>query len=346
MKKRFLIVFICCFTISVLGVNAQKSELLSASDSKRIASSDKKINKGNLIAEKKEKYTSQIEELENGDGRIRIGKIERLKTKANKEVIKSASYYKDGYSKKYKTYRKVVNQGLKNKTLNPDVSKMKDYAATAYKNGRKWRRKSSGLSDVNKAVEYLYKANGVEEDAIKTLVKIIESGNVVEEKESLVIEQTKDSVIEVPDTSSVIEPPILLLPKDTLPSVNDSTSISVTVDSTSMSPKLDEVTPLIEDQAVVIEPEKSNELLLYFSVQVLAEKQPVPKEKVITLYNGPLEVVKHEADGWYRYSIGKFENLEDAKDMIAKTGIKGYVVAYHNEERISTRQAVELMTAE
>jgi len=335
--------------MSLIGINAQKSELLSASDSKKIASSDKKISKGDLITERKVKYTSQIEELENNEGRVRIRKIERLTIKANKEVIKSASYYKDGYGKKYKTYKKAVSRGIKNEILSADeVGDVKKHAAIVYKNGRKWRRKSSNQSDVSKAVDYLLKANGVEADAIKSLVKILDLGMVAKDENFVVDEQVKDSLVEIPDTSliGIIKPTVLLVANDSMVTVSDSSNVFEVVDSISKSPELIGIATVVEEDSVSNEPEKVKELLLYFSVQFLAEKKPVPKEKIRSLYNGSLEVIKHEADGWCRYSIGRFEKLEDAKEMIAKSGIEGYVVAYNNKERISTRRAVELMTAE
>ena len=75
----------------------------------------------------------------------------------------------------------------------------------------------------------------------------------------------------------------------------------------------------------------------------MADKQPVPKEKITSMYNGPLEVIKHEADGWFRYSVGKFTDINEAKQTLQSSGIKGYVVAYHNNTRISTREAIEIM---
>ncbi|TLX74096.1 SPOR domain-containing protein [Labilibacter sediminis] len=344
MKNILLLVLICCIPVISTGILAQNADVLSSSDSKRIAKADKKISKGDQVVEKKQKYSSQIEALESSGGSVRTGKIERLEKKANKEIIKSASFYKDGYGKKYSAYKKAVSREIKNNNLGSEAEKIKSHASKAYKNGRKWRRKSAGTADVGKAVDYLFKANGIESDAIKNLARVLETAKV---EEDLVVEQIQeqvDSVVEVPDTSSVlVAPPVaLVVPEDT--TINTVVDSALVVqDSVVVVDSVQVVVPVIPEEAPVEEVVEKKELALYFSVQFLAEKQPVPKEKITNLYDGPHEVVKHEADGWYRYSIGKFESLEKAKQALSQSGVKGYIVAYHNEERISTRRAAELI---
>jgi len=339
--SRIIILLFFCFLF--ISVQSQNNGLTS-SDIKKIEKAELKIKKAEAVVDKQEKYTSQIKELE-ASGSGRVGKIERLQTKANGIVIKSASYFKEGYGQKYKTFRSAVKREMGEGNLPETMINQLTQAHKAYKIGRKWRRKSDGNPDVNKGVEYLFKANGIEKDAIAGLEKAMnnyERKELIPEEENVVAIEI-DSTIFIPDTTKnqvLSESPLLteldsIAPQDTLNQNSlamDSVGIvfSDTINSTIQEPILEE--PVKE------------ELDTYFTIQFLAEKQPVPKEKINSLYDGPFEIVKNEAEGWYRYSFGKFTSLDEAKEMLTKSGVRGYVVAYHNGSRISTREAIDILS--
>ncbi len=352
-KTLFPIGFLLVFTVMSAQNSSHKG--LSAGDLKKIERAEKKIKKAEAIVEKQEKYTSQVEALENSNS-SRVGKIERLMTKANGVVMQSSSYYKEGYGIKYKAYKKAFGRELKKGTLDGESLKLKELAQKAYKTGRKWRRKSEGQKDVNRGVDYLYKANGIEDDAIKSLIKALDGmgdqhNNTITENP----EPVQDSVVAIQDSMEVLTGPMVeILEADSVASdevvmVNDSLATASMVSDSIVTTSVDTATIVVPEinEEVVSEPElEIKEMNTYFSIQFLAEKQPVPKDKIASLYGGTHEVLKHEADGWYRYSFGKFGSLEEAKNELGKSGTKGYVVAYHNNKRISTREAVELMAGE
>ncbi len=370
------ILFIGLILFVSLQTNAQNK--LSESDQKKVAIAEKKIKKAESIVRKADKYTSEIESLKN-DGSVRTRKIQKLETKANRIIIKSSSYYKDGFGKKYNTYRGAVQQNIKEGNLSTNYESKKDEAHKTYRIGRKWRRKSNSQGNVDKGVEYLLKANEVEGKAIGSLIDIIANVKDVSLNEEITLtedstnqptnivaiqalepiteEANLDSTLVIAEDSIIstqtdsLKQDVALV-QDTLsttPLVQDTVQ-SIVPDTTSVLTDTEEtasiIEPVVEEVEKVNLPETTKNLNTYFSIQFLADKQPVPKEKITSMYNGPLEVIKHEADGWFRYSVGKFTDINEAKQTLQSSGIKGYIVAYHNNKRISTRKAIEIMTAE
>ncbi len=350
---KFFTLKILFLALVVCSIQAQENSIVEKYNGK-IAKADKKIKKGDLIVSKKEKYTKQIDEIE-ASGASRKGKVKRLKTKANKIIIQSASHYKEGYGKKYNAYKKAAVNGAKSGLLESGASEFINTARSDFRLGRKLRRKSSNQSNVDKAVDYLLEANDKENQAIENLVKAVGLKNVIEEP-VVEMELVSDSIPEQQDTlATVLETEL------TLPVATDTIAYEQQVDSTQLLLASDTLTlesdstlmvsDTIQTMPLAVEPVVEelpvNEIpKLYFSVQFLADKQAIPKEKIRSIYDGPFEVVKHEADGWFRYSFGKFKTLEEANEMKTNSGVDGYVVAYFNEERISTRRAVDMLSNE
>lgn len=355
------------FFLSVaVHMQGQQKSTLSQSVVRKIAMADKKIAKGDAVVSKKEKYIRQIEAIE-AQGKSSSGKMKRLQTKSNKIVVSSASFYKEGYEKKYNTYKKVVSGGVKGGTLQQDAVSIMNKAKGEYKSGRKLRRKLNNQSDVNRAADMLLDANKVEANAIGTLIKAtdtflqkeIESEPTAEELESrmdstdIVVEAVvpaPDSELALADSAGIAQMDVItqpdallgadstLVPALLLPALTQDSSI-MSIDSimTNMA-----VEPLVED-AVLIASKAEESPQVYFSVQFLADKNAVSKDRLMKIYDGPFEVLEHVADGWYRYSFGKFPSVNEAKEMKTRSGVQGYVVAYLNKERITIKEASDML---
>ncbi len=374
--KIFKLLFISLFLF--LSHQTYSQESLTESEKKKIATADKKLEKAEFIVKKADKYTSQIEALKN-DGRVRTRKIQKLETKANRIIIKSSSYYKDSYGKKYGSYRSAVQRNIKEGILSTDYTAKKNEAHKTYKIGRKWRRKSNGQANADKGVEYLLKANEVEGTAIESLISILNNVSDIPQPEEQITEAIEDTTEQqalttpIPPTEAIIEE----IPQDSILAIASDSVINVPTDSIPLSAEIKQdsayITPVAQDSLVlpsndslvvsteiateedliaeqpleqVAELNTTEDSKTYFTIQFLADKQPVPKEKISSLYSGSLEVIKHEADGWFRYSIGKFKDVNKANETLQSSGVNGYVVAYHNNERISTRQAIEIIAGE
>jgi hypothetical protein len=107
-------------------------------------------------------------------------------------------------------------------------------------------------------------------------------------------------------------------------------------------------TEVENDTKVIIEKEVEQDTSwngTIFSVQILASKTPI-KAEIIKRNLNIYEKISEKYNGvWYRYSVGKFDNLEDAKKhrniYREKAGTKNsFIVVYRNGERISLEDAL------
>lgn len=88
---------------------------------------------------------------------------------------------------------------------------------------------------------------------------------------------------------------------------------------------------------------ENESLLLFFSIQILADKKEVPSASLSKVYSGSLPVIHIQSDGWHRYMAGRFKSLEDARKSMTQESIKGFIVAYNGEKRITIQEAVNLL---
>ncbi len=365
---RFFSLSIIIFLGVVVNTQAQQQLSLSSGCERKIAVSDKKIAKGDAIVAKKDKYVRQIEAIE-AQGNSRSGKMRRLQTKSNKIVVTSASFYKEGYGKKYNTYKKVVGGGIKEGILQQDAAGLMNSAKGEYKDGRKLRRKVSNLSDVNRAADMLLDANKKEANAIQTLVKATGKFRQVE----IEIEAPINLVQELPmdSTSMVVAAAVPIVtsglafaldsadaaPMAVLSQPNTQMNTDSTVAGMLPAPTLNAdslilfndsllsrnlTEPLLRD-TVLVAAKPGEPSQVYFSVQFLADRNAISKERLAQVYDGPFEILEHVAEGWYRYSFGKFATLSEANQMKTRSGVQGYVVAYLNEKRISIKEATVML---
>ncbi len=357
-KQLLSIAFVFFFSCSL--ILAQSNELLTSKDQRKIEKADRKIDKGNQIASKGDPYKQKAEELEkSGAGK---SKINRQKKKAGKKIIKASSYYKEGYTMKYKAYKKAVQRNISNSTLNNNsdqISKAKD----AFKKGSKWRKKSERTNKVIKATELLLMANNIQGDAIKHYQKILKNDvntKIAEETrettpaDTVIVEET---IIAQDSLTSTPAPAPLAIVADTL--AQDSTLVSNTpmAADTLASDSLMLTSPMIIDSIAndstnvvamveTIEPEAiitNNEPQVYYTIQIAAERSALPKEKLAQIYSGEETIIEHKSDGWFKYSVGKYQSFDDAQNAVTENRISGFVVAYQGDERISTRVAKEIL---
>ena len=97
----------------------------------------------------------------------------------------------------------------------------------------------------------------------------------------------------------------------------------------------------VEDSQVSQPAEEAEEV--FFSIQFMATRNNVSESQVSQVYNGSLEVIENRSDGWYRFSAGRFKTVEEASIMMNTENIHGFVVAFHDDERITIREAKALI---
>ncbi len=82
---------------------------------------------------------------------------------------------------------------------------------------------------------------------------------------------------------------------------------------------------------------------IVFRVQIAAHTAPIDEEYIrSSIYMGSLAIQEVHEGGWYRYSIGSFDNFRAASDLLKKCGVKkSFIVAYQEGKRLTIKEALE-----
>jgi hypothetical protein len=88
---------------------------------------------------------------------------------------------------------------------------------------------------------------------------------------------------------------------------------------------------------------KHQEEPIYFYVQIAAHTIPMSKEYIKkNIYAGTIDIDERYEDSWYKYTIGKFDNFNDAKALLISSRVrKAFVVAYQSGNRLTIKEALE-----
>jgi hypothetical protein len=96
----------------------------------------------------------------------------------------------------------------------------------------------------------------------------------------------------------------------------------------------------INPDTIAIKPEMAP---ITFKVQIAAHTVKI-EDKYIrdNVYSGPMPVTETFEDNWYKYSIGEFDNFNDANALLKKCRVsKAFVVAYQEGRRLNIKEALE-----
>lgn len=84
----------------------------------------------------------------------------------------------------------------------------------------------------------------------------------------------------------------------------------------------------------------STENNIVFKVQIAADNKPLSSEKLHAIYSGYEKISKFEEDGWNKYSIGEFNNFNDANEFRKSCDAKGaFVIAFNGNNRMNVLDA-------
>jgi hypothetical protein len=120
---------------------------------------------------------------------------------------------------------------------------------------------------------------------------------------------------------------------------------------------LEEIIAIIRDPAVHEPPEdifatvdkdtKVDSMLfkeIIFKVQIAAHTVPLTQEYLETIYQGDLKIDMIFEDEWYKYSIGRYLDYNEADATLREYNIKkAFVVAYEAGKHIPTLEAIQIV---
>ncbi len=366
-----LLSFLC--TPSLHASEKELKSILNEKELKRIESAEKLITKGDSYIKETVELEKEVKSLQNADGRIKTRKINKYNKKIAEVKTKAALYYQDGYKK----YIDVLDGRLKDieKSGNSEAKQTRDDIKALEKKARKQYNKAENMSSPEKVIELLELAQSNQQKAIElqtasliSLSEIIEpeAALIAEEPialdsttvEPLVIEEpvteTSDSImITTSDIAEMVTPAETPVSTATFPTTTVSTAAIATAAIATPTDSVIVVdTPVVESpQETITEPVVIEETTpvnpdVFLTIQILADKKQATAAQLSSLYNGDNEVIEMNVNDWYKYSVGKFQDLDKAKANMKAEGIKGFIVAYNKNQRISVKEAVTLLNGE
>ncbi|GEM_PF-3140252 len=372
--KSTVAIFLLISMVGVCGnLFAQDKEIaviekLTSKDKRRVAKADKWLTKGYDILKEAKVYDDKAASLKEAKGKIKMGKINKLDKKSDGIKIKAASYLQDGYKKKAKVFGSIIKDSRK---TNPQLaSRLKEVEFNSdkkIKKSKKLYRKADDMASKSKAVEYfeLGHKNYVEAidilydglSVIYNIESVFETDNSITEENTTSENETMTTDNEADLSGSVTgNANVSSVAAGGVAAVATTAAVVAAGNNTQEDEKeliavqSDRVAVAVSEQAlpaITIASEETTEqksdINVFFTIQFIADKSPVTPEVLKTKYSGDKEIVEMSAGGWYRYSAGKFTNLNEAKAVMKAEGIKGFIVAYSSGERITVTEAVELL---
>ncbi|MBN2167264.1 MAG: hypothetical protein JW717_13390 [Marinilabiliaceae bacterium] len=334
------------FFISI-ALNAQISikeeseiqTILTPQTKKNISKSDKLYMKGIEYDKKIESYEKEIEALRNSKGKIKEGKIKRLETKRNEAIIQSKPIFEDAFKVRFKAYDKQINTLLKETPNNNSVTSLNNDANTKYKQARKLFSKSENTAKTLTKVEHIVQGRQKFLESISLKVKTINTLITESNTEPKPSQSTITTVSNITDTSVVktTNKPIINQSNTPITTTQVSPVASVITTPTPVALTKETTKPAV----IIKEKELGN---IFLSVQILATNSPATQEQIRNVYKGNMKVMEFKSGQYYRYNVGKFSTIDDAKKFIAMNNLKGFVVAYKDSQRISVNEAVSILS--
>ncbi|MCU4157608.1 hypothetical protein J1N10_16650 [Carboxylicivirga sp. A043] len=364
-----ILLVVALFTAPIQAFSNEFKELLNSKELKRLESAEKLIAKGDVFIEETKDLEKEVEQLKNADGRIKTGKINKYNKKIAQIKAKAALYYEDGYKK----YISVLDDRLKTleKSGNSEAKQTRRDSRDLEKKARKQYNKAENLSSPEKAVELLELAQQNQQEAIELQTKCLLSlSEPIETEPELMAEEvtaidstliepalvevapiaqdTTTVMTELPAETPVVKAPVILavapvtmtampIPADsTLTAQNETPLIEEVAAPTVIEPEV----PIAVEEPIVVNPD------IFLTIQIMADKKKATNEQISSVYKGSKEVIEMSINDWFKYSVGKYQSLEKAKADMKTENIKGFIVAYNKNERISVKEAVTLLNGE
>ncbi len=320
------------FVVSAWKSNAQTSKdtlelLFSPKELKQLAKGDQLITKGkNLFSQLDSILIVYRDRDENSE--LKSHPLSNNEKDKLESSIRALRVYYVGVSSKTDVYlirfEQLKKEAMDNEKINSQLSEYEDKIVLSKQNFQK-SRDNKHLDDAlimsASAIE-LHKQ--VQEDIYNTLKHQLTS------EVSVNLAKTNIDTISVQKTEKEITPEVQ---PQKIEEVAEK-PVSAIVPVLAVTPP-----PIKEEPKIIKEPET------YFTIQIMADRKEASAAQIKSIYSGSIKVIMNKGDDWYRYSVGKFNSYSKASSTMKSQGIKGYIVAYHNKERIPVSKAKTLLNS-
>lgn len=329
MHYLFKILFVIQITIVCLPVSSQEfkpedyrkdlSVKISIIDEKRIEKGVKLLN---------EAYSNELQAIDLIES---LPEDEKIKAnhpnykKALKKLVQTSEIYREGHMIIYTVFQENCVQ------FKEEMQKMKHYAA-----------------GINKAKLYERKSSKAYERAlsIRDLLLEIEKPDLIQYKMAEAVELERMSIQHRGRALQIYQDfPVEynynwendLTPEEVEAAFKDP-AISRPPDDLFVQKPVEETPD---------EPEKVYEGPIVFRVQIVAHTIKMDESYIReNVYMGKLPIKEIYDNKWYKYSIGEFDNFNDANALLKKSRVsKAFVVAYQDGKKLTIKSALAKIKA-
>ena len=323
--KLAVVVFLTAFVLKAHGQEKKDIEtILSSKQLQKYRKGDALIDKGIALIVHSDSITRKV--------------TKKLKRETDLKHEQANLLLHDGYLLKMKALKDKTNELKGGEDINTDISGRLDRVKEQLEAGIKGSRKTFGhyrkTPDLKRSLKYQNK--GIEQqkkvllDAEKELVDI--TSLLAAKRSDAGDEDVKEVVEEEITKTEPVEEPVEEIVEN---KVEEEVVLPVTE-----AVKEEEI---IEEKVISeLKKEPLPQPEVYFTIQIMADKVRVTEDRLKRVYSGNREIIEHMADGWFRYSAGRFKTYSDAVSAMRSEGIKGYIVAYNGDERISVAAAKKM----
>ena len=311
--KTFLIVAVVFSFLQMKGQNSDGiKSILSPSEKKKYEKADDLIFRGDLLVEIQDSAVQQR------------NSSKQVKREINLKKEQANIILNDGYKIKLKVLRDYC------------FRYMKENAGLSEATRQEVNGILSNLDEGMRKSGKLYSASRKTPRLDKTIMRQEEAQKIQAET----VEETETALLRLHNKMTVEKPAETVPEKPAEPVVAEPVKEPVTAEE---GPDKIETVAVesVETKEKAAEPVKP--VKLYFSIQVLAKKKRATVQDEKMVYSGSRKVMENRGDGWYRYSVGKFDSYAEAHKVKKEEGIDGFIVVYKGDRRITMSQAKKLL---
>lgn len=281
----------------------------------------KRIEKGiNILNDAFQQEREAISMVENIDETDKLAATSTEYKKAIKKLVQASEAYREGFMIIYTVYQENC---IKFKATQ---KKINHYAA-----------------GVNKAKFYEKKGSKAYDRAlsIRDLVQMMEKADLIQYKMAEALELEKLSIRDRSRSLQIYQDfPVEYdygWPDDV---TEEEVNAAFKDPAISRPPDDLFIQAKVKEQKASTEKVKEDAIIFY--VQIAAHTVPMTKEYIKeNVYFGNMPVTEKFESNWYKYTIGEFDNFNDAKKLLQSSSVqKAFVVAYQGDKRLSIKEAL------